>query len=266
MATGPRVLPDFVIIGAQKCGTTSLYDYLCRHPQICSALVKEVDYFDKGFHRGVLWYRSNFPLCSTIERRKKLQSQNILTGEASTGYLFHPHAPARMAQVIPDAKLIVLLRNPVERAYAHYQHNLRRGREPLTFEDAVRNEDERLAGELEKIRADETYSSSGYAHFSYLKRGIYVDQLKSYQQTFDRDQMLILQSEDFFQNVQSNMDKVFRLLGVQLFRLGDVPPKNVGNYAKEKLKDHSEIYNDLVSHFAPHNQRLYEYLGTDFGW
>ncbi len=266
VATGPRALPDFVIIGAQKCGTTSLYDHLCRHSQICSALLKEVHFFDDGFHRGVPWYRSNFPLCSKISRRQKHELHDVLTGESSPRYLFHPHAPARMAQVIPDARLIVLLRNPVERAYAHYQHNLRRRREPLSFEEAIRGEDARLAGELEKLLADETYFSFNYTHFSYVKRGIYVDQIEAFRRHFADDRILVLQSEDFFQNVQQNVDRVFEFLGVEPYALGDVRPQNVGNYAKEKLKDQSDLYDDLVDRFAPYNRRLYETLAVDFQW
>ena len=138
---------------------------------------------------------------------------------------------------------------------------------PLLHAHFLRHgEDARLDGELEKILADETYTSFKYTHFSYIKRGIYVDQLEAFQKHFADDRLLILQSEDFFQNVQPKLDVVFEFLGVEPHALGDVRPQNVGNYAKEKLKDQSDLYDDLVGLFTPHNERLYEALGTDFQW
>src|SRR6266480_7948081 len=131
-----RPLPDFLILGAQKAGTTALYAYLRQHPEITGPSWKEVSFFDRHYARGEAWYRGNFP--------NSLRARGKLVGEASPSYLFHPLAPERVAGLVPEAKLIALVRNPVDRAYSHYQHEVALGREPLSFEDAVAAEYERL--------------------------------------------------------------------------------------------------------------------------
>ena len=129
-----RGLPDFVIIGAMKSGTTSLYDFVVRHPAITPASRKEVQYFSFWHDLGKLWYRSNFPTDLSRRRFYKKTGQNLLSGEASPDYLFHPEVPGRMKELLPDVKLIVILRNPVDRAYSHYHHRLSRKMLTQSFE------------------------------------------------------------------------------------------------------------------------------------
>src|SRR5579885_2674785 len=129
-----RLLPDFIIIGTQRGGTTSLYAYLGQHPQIAPAVIKEVHFFDNNYERGVGWYRTQFPFLIEKSIAKNIGQQNFITGEASPYYLFHPHVPERAAKVVPGAKLIVLLRNPIDRAYSHYYHEVELGHEKLSFE------------------------------------------------------------------------------------------------------------------------------------
>jgi hypothetical protein len=161
-------IPRFIIIGAQRCGTTSLYSYLIGHPYVASALQKEIHFFDLNFKKGVSWYRTQFP---------QLGEQGFITGEGSPYYIFHPHVPKRIFDTVPRAKLILLLRNPVDRAYSHYHHEVKLGVEPLSFEDAIDREEERLHGQGEKIIADESYYSFNHQHYSYLCRGVYAYQL-----------------------------------------------------------------------------------------
>src|SRR5690349_3699828 len=177
--TSPRrLLPDFLIIGAQRGGTTSLYNYLQAHPNIHSASIKEVHFFDRKFQKGVHWYRAHFPMRLTKVYAGRFRHEGFVTGEASPAYLFHPQVPERIARLLPRVKLIVLLRNPVDRAYSQYYHTLQLGYETLTFEEAIAAEEERIAGEREKISQDEYYQSHAFKHQSYLSRGIYVDQLQ----------------------------------------------------------------------------------------
>mgnify|MGYP006439820863 CR=1 FL=1 len=143
-----RVLPNFIIVGAQKAGTTSLFRYLTSHPQIKAPFkTKEIHFFDGGlesednYKKGLKWYKSHFPL--------KSKMYNKLTYEASPLYLFHPCAPKRIKKDIPDVKIIILLRNPVERSISHYFHELRKGRERLTVDEAFRKEEDRLKGVFE---------------------------------------------------------------------------------------------------------------------
>ena len=161
VTTSPlRMMPDFIIIGTQKGGTTSLYRYLIDHPNIAPIYIKEPHYFDIHFHKGIGWYRSHFPTAVEKYYARHVEKHDLITGEASPYYLFHPRAPQRVAKTLPKAKLIILLRNPVDRAYSQYQHQLRQpGVEPLSFEEAIAYEEKRLAGEEEKILRDEKYDS-----------------------------------------------------------------------------------------------------------
>lgn len=248
-----------MIIGAQKCGTSFLYHFLSRHPRVEPATVKEVHYFDERFGEGLGWYRSHFP-------RPPADGSRSLTGEGSPYYIFHPHAPGRMARVIPGVKLIVLLRNPIERAYSHYHHQIRNRREPLSFEDAIAAEEGRLSGELEKIMEDESYLSFDHRHFSYLSRGVYVDQLRSWSRFFRDDQMLILKSEDFFEHTSNVFGRVQDFLDLPHWE-----PKALET-ASRRVKEPTYPPMDpstrrlLRDHFEPHNRRLYEYLGRNLGW
>jgi hypothetical protein len=159
------MLPDFIIIGTQKGGTTFLFKLLSNHPYVRLPFRKEIEYFDIHFEKGINWYRSQFPI----------RKSNIITGESTPHYMSHPHVPKRIVEVIPHVKLIVILINPVDRAYSHYQHNVRMKRESLAFDDAIAIENERLQGEIDKMIRDEHYNSLKHRHFSYLLKGIYVD-------------------------------------------------------------------------------------------
>ncbi len=267
-----RALPDFLILGGHKCGTSSLYYYLIQHPQVLPAAVTEVHFFDGQFDKGVRWYRSRFPLLPEMYYQRKRTSKDVITGEATPYYLFYPHAPKRLAETVPRAKLIALLRNPVDRAYSQYLHN-RRGKhhkansEPLSFEDAIAKESERLRGELDKILADESYDSFAHRHYSYVQRGIYVDQLKAYEKFFDRSQILVIKSEDLFNKTIETYGEILRFLSLDPYVPKDLSARNTDRYPKDELgANHDGIYEELRSLFKPHNQRLYEYVQRDFGW
>ena len=249
-------LPDFLIIGAQKCGTTFLYHLLCQHPYVEPAATKEVHFFDTEFTKGVEWYRSRFSPPTQKDGRK------VLTGESSPYYLYHPHAARRAAQVVPGAKLLALLRNPVDRAFSDYNHKAREGREPLSFEEAIAAEEERIRGEKEKMLADDSYSSLSYRKFSYLSRGIYVDQLEEWRGYFDEEQLLVLKSEDFFENPQPVFERVLEFLGLPHGETVVSGERNEGEYERMNPATRQR----LEDFFESHNKRLYDFLGVDFGW
>jgi sulfotransferase family protein len=260
LATAPvRTLPDFLIIGAQKSGTTFLYQLLVQHPHVKPAFAKEVHYFDLNFRKGDNWYRSYFPL-------QKRNSSTYITGEASPYYLFHPHAPRRASAVVPDAKLVVLLRNPIDRAYSHYQHQVKRvggeAREMLPFEEAVEAEEKILPGEVDKMLQNESYASSGHRTRSYLSRGIYIDQLLLWSSFFRREQMLVLKSEDLFNDTTNALERVLDLL--------EIPHWAPEAYSIPNKREYAGVSplmrQRLNEYYKPHNQRLYEYLGVDLGW
>jgi hypothetical protein len=147
LTRGMRLLPDFIIIGGQRCGTTSLFNYLTQHPDVFPSCPKEVHYFSIHYHKGVNWYRSHFPLVMQKSYVERGHDRRFVAGEATPYYIAHPHAPQRIAETVPEAKLIVLLRNPVDRAYSHYHYEVKNGLETLSFAEAIDREDERLAGE-----------------------------------------------------------------------------------------------------------------------
>jgi Sulfotransferase domain len=254
-------LPDFLIIGTEKGGTTFLYWTLCQHPYVEPATEKELHFFDtrKWFKRDVGWYRSQFPAPT------RRDGQKVITGEASPYYLFHPFSPRRASTILPNVKLIALLRNPVDRAYSAYNHKAAAGQEPLSFEEALAEEEKRTAGELEKMLADERYYSSSLRKYAYRSRGIYVDQLQRWHKYFAPNQLLVLKSEDLFADPVGTVGIVHQFLNL---------PKRDMSIPSSAEERNSRSYSPMApatrqrleQFFEPHNQRLYEYLDVDVGW
>lgn len=250
-----RCLPDFLIIGAQKCGTSTLHAQLATHPDIRPASRKELHFFDRHYWRGLSWYRALFPAAPPFGR-------NWLTFEATPSYLFHPHAAERLAKAQPRARLIVLLRDPVERAYSHYQMSLRQQVEPLSFEAAIDAEEERLTPELERMAADPTYYSGVVRKQSYLARGRYAEQLERWFQYFPREQVRVYTARELRQETRRLHQELFEFLGLRDVELPAVPDRNVARYEPMRPETRAR----LAEYFAPHNERLYRLLGRDFGW
>ncbi|MED0888970.1 sulfotransferase domain-containing protein [Bacillus mycoides] len=249
-----KSIPHFLIIGAQKCGTTSLYNYLIQHPQVHAASHKELHFFDIYFKKGMEWYYKQFPLIKLDEP--------VITGEASPYYIFHPHAPKRIASILPNVKLIILLRNPVDRAYSHYYHQVRMQTENLSFKQAIYEENNRLKPELIKMVKDENYYSIPYQYYSYLARGRYIEQLQNWMNLFPKKQFLILKSEDFFSNPNFIFQTVLDFLGISPYQLKEYKKENTNNYPNLDINTKNELYN----YYDNYNLRLYNYLGTNFNW
>ena len=260
---GLRLLPSYLIIGAQRAGTTSLHRYLVQHPAVRTMLrTKGVHFFDTNYGRGIDWYASRFPttLYSWYVRRR--HGMELLTGEASPYYVFHPQVPYRVARHLPDVKLILLLRDPVVRAYSQYQHEVSRGFETLGFEEAIRAEPERLAGEHERLLAEPFYNSFHHQHHSYLARGRYDEQLATWRSLFPDRQLLVLSSERFFAEPDRTFRQVLDFLG-----LPDFTP---AAYERHNAHDYRQLGEAMrammVEHYREPNRRLYETLGEDLGW
>jgi hypothetical protein len=248
-------LPTFIIIGAGKSGTTYLYDRLTEHPLIYRSFVKEPHFFRHNYKKGLAWYRAHFfsPGWNTM--------QGAITGEASGG-MFYPHAPRRVRDVVPDTKLIVILRNPIDRAYSHHLHELRLGFESLSFEEAIEAEPRRLEGETNKVVTDETYYSFAWRHYAYVSKGMYWKALEAWLSYFRRDQFFIIKSEDFYANPALILRKVTEFLDLPDWQ----PPPYRGHKAYPYEPMSPAIRSRLASHYAPHNARLYEIVGRDWGW
>lgn len=180
--------PDFLIIGAQKSGTTTLFSALTHHPLIAEPFRKEIGYFDRKFeYRSQSWYFANF---NTRPEQ--------LTGEATPDYLFFPQAPQRVREMVPDARLIVILRDPVKRAISHYYHELRLGRETLDLRSALEREEARLATGYNA--PDDPASRMTLAqrqhYFSYRARGYYGEQIARWLGSFPAERFLFLSFDD----------------------------------------------------------------------
>jgi hypothetical protein len=256
-----RRLPDYIIAGAQKSGTTSLWVYLNEHPLVEKPMKKEMNYFDAKFSRPLKWYRMHFPLQQPS--RDAEDGQRTLTGESSAYYMFHPLAPQRIAQTLPKVKIILLLRNPVDRAFSHYQLKLRRRQEPLSFEEAIQAEEARLHGEEERIRRNPAYCSINHDRYSYLARGRYIEQILRWHSVFPSNQLLILESGEFFQKTAEVYQRVLRFLNLPSYE-----PPQFGNRfpGKYTAKMSSDTRRKLIAYFKPYNDQLFGYLGTRFAW
>lgn len=253
-----RSLPNFIILGAQKGGTSTLNYYVGkRHPQVRPSMRKEVNYFDRNFHRGLMWYRTYFPLRATLKN-------GMITGEATPQYLVHPHVPKRIASTVPDVKMIALLRNPKERALSHYQMSVRKGRETLSFDEAVRREEERVGPEWERMFEDEYYESLAFRAFSYKLRGRYAEQLRRFYEYFDPAQILVIASDALKHDTATTLARICSFLGISTPpHYEDSGPRHVRTYGRD-MSVETERY--LDDYFRPHNEELYNLIDEDFGW
>lgn len=256
-----RALPDFLIIGAQRSGTTAFFDYLSQHPQLAPSFHKEIHFFDGGskkedtFKKGEAWYRSHFP-------RRRDVPEKALVFEATPLYIFHPLAAARIANLLPSAKLIAILRNPSERALSHYFAARGKNLDAAPMLEAFQRDEQRLL----EMPANNPRRKGDHLFLrdSYKSRGHYAEQLRRYLQYFQKEQMLLLASEDLFRDTQATLRATFEFLGVDSdFQIPDLRPRSRG-WPKEEVP--AEVRKYLDDYFRPHNQALYELTGRDFGW
>lgn len=219
-------LPEFIIIGEMKCGTTALYRYICDHPMVEPAKRKELAFFNAYYHKGMEWYKSQFPDC-----------ENCITGEA-TGYLKFPDVAPRVYDAVPNAKLLLILRNPVDRAYSHYHMHLRKGKIQVPFEEAIQD------------------------HSTYLDKGIYAWKLKRWMEVFPKEQFHIVQSEQLYKHPQKTLNETFKFLGLPPHKLNVYEHHNSGSYEEMNVGTRKK----LIEYYKPFNQELYDFLGVNYQW
>ncbi len=246
--------PSFMVIGTQKGGTTSLWNYLCQNPRVGRALKKEINYYNEHYAKKEKWYKAHFPL--------KGKAENLLYFDDTPEYMTHPSVPQRIHKSYPDMKFIVLLRNPVDRAYSHYQHRCRRQNENRTFEAALSELYANIDASTEMQDVfDNRYVYSMY--YNYLARGHYAEQLTRWFQYFPREQFLIIQSEDFYAHTQEKMKEICDFVGITHWENTTYEIRNSGRVFLE-IDPHTR--QQLVAYFKPHNEKLYQLLGTNYGW
>jgi len=250
----PGRLPDFLIIGGQRCGTTSLYRYLAAHPQVRPATGKELQFFSLHYGRGERWYRAHFPTTPP----------GVRSFEASPYYLFHPSVPARVAATLPEARFVALLRDPVERAYSHYLHTRSYGAEPLSFADALDAEEERLARAL-RSGPETAAAHHALRNHSYLARGRYAEQLDRWFAVLPRERLYVVRSEELAADPAGTYAGILRFL--------ELPPFTPAAFARHTRRVDvgpsqltPELRARLRAYFAPHNARLADLLGWPDPW
>jgi len=267
MATASRRPgPELLIVGAKRGGTTSLWRYLIEHPGVLPTFpraekIKGTYYFDENFGRGTQWYLSHFP---TVRRRRQVERQlgyAPVTMEASPYYLFHPLAPRRAAELLPDTQVVAVLRNPIERAFSHWKER-RNHTEDLAFVDALALEDERTAGEHERILADPTYISFPHRHQTYVAQGCYAPMLERWFEAFPRDQVTVLPAEEFYSDPQQLLDELCERVGIPQRRLENIEPFN----AEPSADMDPVVRAQLAERMAPEIEAVERLLGRPMPW
>ena len=252
LSASRRSTATLIIIGAQRAGSTSLYRYLVRQEAVLRGLTKEVRYFDVHYDRGVDWYRGHFPTVRYLDAIERRTGVRPAVCEASPDYLYHHDVPARLAELIPDARLVALLRDPVERAYSHFQHEKALGFETLTFEEAIDAEPDRLRG----------HDPFAQQHHSYCARGRYLEQLDRWLDVVDRSQLLVVRAEDFFMEPEHIVNEVLDHAGLPTGARGPFPRQNSLRYDGID----PVVRESVERSFAPHNDALAGRFGARFRW
>jgi hypothetical protein len=261
---GPsHVLPDFIIFGVSRSGTTSLYQYLARHPNIEPCVVKEPRFFDMYYERGVNWYKMNFASKWQKFISTKIKHKKFITGEASGAYLQNPHAPKRIYNLNPNMKLILLLRNPVDRAFSHYIRKMKNGSEKLSFEEVIDQEQSRIEGEQEKMEKNEKYYSTTYHSLAYITTGLYAIRLKRWLKYFSMNQILVLENGEFSRDPEKIYNQATEFLNLPKWKLA-----KYNKFSKQRLslEMNSKTREKLLEYCKPFNEDLYSLIGKRFDW
>lgn len=259
VTAGMRSLPRFIVIGGQRCGTTSLFDYLSIHPGVRPAFRKEIHYFDMHFDRGESWYRSHFALSRSIK-------PGVTTGDATPNYLVYPTAPERARAIAPNTKLVVLLRDPVERTHSSWRLNCRQGWEKRSFDQAIDEEFsqmESVTTAIEPLPTDREGSRREKLRYAYLLKSQYAEHIERWLSFYPRDQLLVLQSEHLFSSPEKPLNQLTEFLEIGKGDPGGFPRINE-TAAADDISETSK--RRLAEHLKPHNERLKELVEMEFDW
>jgi hypothetical protein len=258
---GLRLRPGVIVVGAQRCGTTTLYRVLSEHPDLVRpTFSKGIFFFDLNYERGERWYRGHFPIAAIARRR--VPGPAPVAFESSGYYSFHPLAAGRIGRDLPGVRIILMVRDPVERAYSAYKHELARGFETESFERALELESERLDGEVERMIADPGYESFDHRHHAYVTRGCYAEQVERLQAAVGADHVYVMDADDFFADPVAQVAELFDWLGLTPWTPSEVQQWNArpGDGLTPELRER------LRERFAPHDERLAELTGRTPSW
>ncbi len=251
-----------MLIGGQKCGTTSLYRYLEAHPDVAWSTPKEVHFFDKHYRRGLDFYRSHFPSRLEAGVSRWVRGRRLLVGEGTPEYLVHPHAPRRASRTLPGARFVVLVRNPVDRAWSHYRMTVRKGRATRSFEESIASQIERLGSTAIDLKKEWKFRYAEAGDRAYLAKGIYADGLANWWRRLPRERFLVLHSADLFARPEETYASVLSFLGLRPWQ-----PESFGRFNAERVASlDPALRRRLADFFRPHNERLFDLIGRRFDW
>ena len=257
-----RALPTMLIAGGQRCGTSTLFRALSSHPSFVGPTMRKgVHYFDLNFDKPLTWYRAHFPTKSALESVQHRTGSPAVVGESSPYYMWHPLAPDRIARSLPGVRVIVLLRDPVERAYSAHAHELARGFETEPFEKALTLEAERLQGQEEGLESGELTHSQAYQHLAYVRRGEYITQVERLAAAVGKDNLLVLDSADFWAEPDQHWPEVATFLG-----LSDHPVSIAQHNARSRAPMSDQLRAQLQDHYTPFDERLARWWGRTPSW
>jgi len=254
-----RVLPECFVIGVVRSGTTSLYHYLSQHPSIAPAAYDELGYFDDNYHLGVNWYKSLFPTKFTRNKIIKKHGK-FLTYDVTPFYIYNPLVAKRIFESFPKAKIISNLRNPIDRAYSNYNDALEMGDIKIPFEEVVQIAMDEIDKNKSKLN-NEAYIVDTY-YENILARGFYADQLKIWFEKFQKNQLLMIPSEDLAQKTDQILTKIFEFLDLPYFKIKDLTKQNKREYPPMK----AETRKLLIEFYRPYNEKLYNLISQHFDW
>ena len=252
-----RTLPNFYVVGTQRGGTTSLFIYLLAHELVHGPRrAKGVHYYDTNYDKSIGWYRGNFPRVKELAEQGTAAGAQPAVGEGAPYYLFSPTIPSRIHRVTPNARIIAVLREPLDRAISHHNHEVKRGFETLSLEEAFDAEAGRLAGEVDKLLADDAYISLPHIHHAYLSRGQYAEQLDRYFSLFGRDNVLVLDSAALSERPEETVRIATDFLGL--------PPMSGVDYPLYNKREYDPVAPEIRAKYGPmfdeSNNRLREML------
>ncbi len=254
-----RVLPECFVIGVVRSGTTSLYHYLSQHPSIAPAAYDELGYFDDNYHLGVNWYKSLFPTKFTRNKIIKKHGK-FLTYDVTPFYIYNPLVAKRIFESFPKAKIISNLRNPIDRAYSNYNDALEMGDIKIPFEEVVQIAMDEIDKNKSKINNEAYIVNTFYENI--LARGFYADQLKIWFKKFQKNQLLMIPSEDLAQKTDQILTKIFEFLDLPYFKIKDLTKQNKREYPPMK----AETRKLLIEFYRPYNEKLYNLINQHFDW
>ena len=261
-----RTFPHFIIIGVGRAGTTALYSYLIQHPSIHPTLAddeklaSDIHFFEYMESDSISWYKSHFPILLP-----KLNSQKHpkITGEFTSTYFYHSDVPERIYQLLPKVKLIVILRNPIDKIYSTYYQQFRYGEVSTSFEETIDAELRRI--KILEGNPDLRSQHPGFSNFvsqNILRHGIYADYFINWFELFNKKQILILNADDLKKNTENTLQQVFEFLGVENHTI-----ENLSHISARKYPKLSDITRKkLIEFYKPHNERLNKLLQRNFEW